>query len=244
MEPIGGQASGVNVPHPSFARGARAICHHHGIRLVFDESVCAFRTGRLLAAHHTPTRSPTWSCSPRGWRPGTRPLGAALVPAPTGGGGRAGRGFVVAHSYDANPIACAAGAAVLDEILERDLIAHAGGGGGAPAGRPGRIAAGSPLVGDVRGRGLLLAIELVAEGETMARFPAQVDPGAVVAPPRPGARTAPLLAAPECRSIRRLAVDRPAAHHRRGRVRRPARAAGGDPGRRGGGAPAPAEGAR
>ena len=39
MEPIGGQSSGVNVPHPSFASGARSICDRYGIRLVFDESV-------------------------------------------------------------------------------------------------------------------------------------------------------------------------------------------------------------
>jgi 4-aminobutyrate aminotransferase-like enzyme len=87
---------------------------------------------------------------------------------------------VLSHSYDANPIACAAGAAVLDEIVERDLIAH-----GAEMGMRLRagleaIAARSPLIGDVRGRGLLLAIELVADRDTLARFPVEVDPGAVV----------------------------------------------------------------
>jgi 4-aminobutyrate aminotransferase-like enzyme len=102
------------------------------------------------------------------------------MPAPLVEEVAAAGGFVVAHSYDANPIACAAGAAVLDEIVERDLIAHAGEVGGRLRAGLLRIAAGSPLIGDVRGRGLLLAIELVADGETMARFPAQVDPGAVV----------------------------------------------------------------
>ncbi len=180
MEPIGGQASGVNVPHPSFARGARAICHHHGIRLVFDESVCALRTGRFLAAHHIPDALPDVVVLAKGLAAGYAPLGAALMPAPLVEEVAAAGGFVVAHSYDANPIACAAGAAVLDEIVERDLIAHAGEVGGRLRAGLLRIAAGSPLIGDVRGRGLLLAIELVADGETMARFPAQVDPGAVV----------------------------------------------------------------
>jgi 4-aminobutyrate aminotransferase-like enzyme len=88
-------------------------------------------------------------------------------------------GFTVSHSYDANPIACAAGAAVLDEIVERDLIAHAATvGDHLRAGLEG-IAQHSPLIGDVRGRGLLLALELVADEHTLARFPADIDPGAV-----------------------------------------------------------------
>jgi Aminotransferase class-III len=57
MEPIGGQASGVNVPHPPFARGARAICDRHGIRLVFDQSVCAVRTGPLPRGPPRPRRA-------------------------------------------------------------------------------------------------------------------------------------------------------------------------------------------
>jgi adenosylmethionine-8-amino-7-oxononanoate aminotransferase len=134
MEPIGGQASGVNIPHPSFARGARATCDRHGIRLVFDESVCAVRTGRFLAAHHD----------------------------------------------DANPIACAAGAAVLDEIIERDLMGHAERTGRRLRAGLDALAQRSPLIGDVRGRGLLLAIELVADKDTLARFPASIDPGSVV----------------------------------------------------------------
>ena len=125
MEPIGGQASGANVPHPSFARGARAICDRHGIRIVFDESVCAFRTGRLLAAHHDPDALPDVVVLAKGLAAGYAPLGAMLVSARLVEEVASGPGFVVAHSYDANPIACAAGAAVLDEIFERDLIAHA-----------------------------------------------------------------------------------------------------------------------
>lgn len=88
-------------------------------------------------------------------------------------------GFLVSHSYDANPIACAAGAAVLDAIVERDLIAHAARIGGRLRSGLDRIARNSPLIGDVRGRGLLLAIELIADRDTLVRFPAGVDPGAV-----------------------------------------------------------------
>ena len=179
MEPIGGQSSGVNVPHPSFARGARAICDRHGIRLVFDESVCAFRTGRFLAAHHAPDALPDVAVLAKGLAAGYAPLGAALMPARLVEELAATTGFTVSHSYDANPIACAAGAAVLDEIVERDLIAHAVTAGDHLRAGLEAIALRSPLIGDVRGRGLLLAVELVADPDTLARFPAEVDPGAV-----------------------------------------------------------------
>jgi adenosylmethionine-8-amino-7-oxononanoate aminotransferase len=179
MEPIGGQSSGVNVPHPSFASGARAICDRHGIRLVFDESVCAFRTGSFLAAHHAPGALPDVAVLAKGLVAGYAPLGAALMPAQLVEDVVATTGFTVSHSYDANPIACAAGAAVLDEIIERDLIAHAATVGGHLRAGLEAIAERSLLIGDVRGRGLLLAIELVADRAALARFPAEVDPGVV-----------------------------------------------------------------
>jgi len=180
MEPIGGQASGINVPHPSFVRGARSICDRHGIRLVFDEIVCAFRTGRFLAAHHVPEALPDVVVLAKGLAAGYAPLGAALMPARLVEEVAATTGFGVSHSYDANPIACAAGAAVLDEVVERDLIAHAAEMGARLRAGLETIASGSPLIGDVRGRGLVLAVELVADRDTLARFPADVDPGVVV----------------------------------------------------------------
>ena len=180
MEPIGGQSSGVNVPHPSFAQGARAICDRHGIRLVFDEAVSAFRTGRFLAAHHDPGALPDVVVLAKGLAAGYAPLGASLMSARLVDELAATTGFVVSHSYDANPIACAAGAAVLDEIVDRDLIAHAERMGTRLHAGLQQIARESPLVGDVRGRGLLLAIELVSDQDTLAGFPPRIDPGAIV----------------------------------------------------------------
>ncbi|MGA2471418.1 MAG: aminotransferase class III-fold pyridoxal phosphate-dependent enzyme [Solirubrobacteraceae bacterium] len=179
MEPIGGQASGVNVPHASFASGARAICDQHGIRLVFDESVSALRTGHFLAAHEAPDALPDVAVLAKGLGAGYAPLGAALMSAALVEELAATTGFAISHSYDANPIACAAGAAVLHEIVERDLIAHAERIGVRLRAGLAEIAHSSPLIGDVRGRGLLLAIELVADKETLARFPAEIDPGLV-----------------------------------------------------------------
>jgi adenosylmethionine-8-amino-7-oxononanoate aminotransferase len=180
MEPIGGQASGANVPHPSFARGVRAICDRAGIHLVFDEVVTAFRTGRFLAAHHEPAARPDVVVLAKGLAAGYAPLGAVLVSSSLVEEIAATTGFVVSHSYDASPIACAAGAAVLDEVVERGLIDRASQLGARLRAGLDRIARSSALVGDVRGRGLLLALELVADEQTGARFPEHVDPGAIV----------------------------------------------------------------
>ena len=180
MEPIGGQASGVNVPDPSFARGARALCDRYGIALVFDEVVTALRTGAFLAAHHDPLARPDLVTMAKGLGAGYVPLGAVLTCSAVADELADSTGFVVSHSYDACPMACAAGAAVLDEVADRDLVARSATLGERLRAGLERIARESPVVGDVRGRGLLQAVELVADRATAARFGPDDDPGAVL----------------------------------------------------------------
>ncbi len=180
MEPVGGQATGANIAHSSFAKGVRAICDQHAIRLIFDECVSAFRTGHFLAAHAEPEAAPDIVVLAKGLGAGYAPLGAMLTSAELVEELTATSGFVVSHSYDANPIACAVGTAVLDEIVERDLIQGASRVGDFLRAGLEAIASESPLIGDVRGRGLLLAIELVSNKDTSEKFPEGVDPGAVV----------------------------------------------------------------
>ena len=180
MEPIGGQASGVNVPDPSFARGARALCDRYGIALIFDEVVTAFRTGRYLAAHHDAEALPDLITMAKGLGAGYAPLGAVLAPAWLVDELADTTGFVVSHSYDACPMACAAGSAVIDEIVDRGLVENASRVGSRIRFGLDSIAARSPLIGDVRGRGLLLGVELVADRSTSAKFPIDVDPGGLL----------------------------------------------------------------
>jgi len=80
-------------------------------------------------------------------------------------------GFVHGHTYAGNPLACAAGLAVLDEIDRLELIDAAARQGAALKGRLEGLMARYPFIGDVRGKGLLLAFELVADVETMAPLP-------------------------------------------------------------------------
>ncbi|MBX9600451.1 MAG: aminotransferase class III-fold pyridoxal phosphate-dependent enzyme [Bryobacteraceae bacterium] len=178
MEPVGGQASGVNVPDPSFAPRVRRACDAFGIGLIFDEIVTAFRTGEYLAAHHDPQATPDLITLAKGLGAGYAPLGAVLAPRTLADELADSIGFAVSHSYDACPMACAAGSAVLDEIVEHDLVAHASRIGATLRSGLRELAARFPLIGDVRGRGALLAIELVSDPATKGKFPPEADPGA------------------------------------------------------------------
>jgi adenosylmethionine-8-amino-7-oxononanoate aminotransferase len=175
-EPVGGQSSGANVPDPLFFAEARRICTELGIHLVFDEIVSAFRTGRFLAAHHQPSALPDLVVLAKGLGAGYAPIGAVLAPARLVDELAGLTGFHVSRSADANPIACAAGSAVLDEVEERGLIERASVAGARLRAGLERLAERSPLVAEVRGRGLLLAIELVRDKRTMERFGPDVDP--------------------------------------------------------------------
>lgn len=186
IEPVGGQASGANVPHPSFFADVRRICDRFGMFLVFDEVVSAFRTGRFLAAHHQPEALPDIVVMAKGLGAGYAPVGAVLAPARLVDGLADRGGFNLSHSASANPISCAAANAVLDEVVERDLVAQAAALGERLRAGLERLAERSRLVGEVRGRGMLLAIELVADRETMRSFGPGVDPSDVVR--RHGAR--------------------------------------------------------
>jgi adenosylmethionine-8-amino-7-oxononanoate aminotransferase len=175
-EPVGGVSSGANVPDPLFFAEVRRVCDRHGIKVVFDEIMSAVRSGRFLAAHFQPDALPDLVVMAKGLGAGYAPLGAVLAPAAMVDELATLTGFNLAHTFMANPICCAAGAAVVDEVVDRDLMGNAERMGTYLRAGLTRLMERSPLVGDVRGKGLLNAIELVADKETMATFGADVDP--------------------------------------------------------------------
>jgi adenosylmethionine-8-amino-7-oxononanoate aminotransferase len=130
----------------------------------------AGRTGRFLAAEH-------WGITPdiialsKGFAAGYAPLGAMvargdLVEAVLDAGG-----FQHGFTYAGNPLACAAGLAVLDEIERAGLVKNAEAMGAALKARLTGLMERYPFIGDVRGKGLLLAFEFVSERETMTPLP-------------------------------------------------------------------------
>ncbi len=171
MEPVGGASTGALVAPDSYYPRVREICNRHGVLLIHDEVMSgAGRTGRFLAGDH-------WGVMPdlvalsKGFAAGYVPLGAMLaadrIVEPVLDAG----GFIHGYTYAGNPLACAAGNAVLDEILEQDLMNRAVSMGGLLHERLAALMARFDFIGDVRGKGLLLAMELVADRDTMEPLP-------------------------------------------------------------------------
>jgi adenosylmethionine-8-amino-7-oxononanoate aminotransferase len=172
MEPVGGLATGALVAPDSYYGLVREICSRHGVLLIFDEVMSgAGRTGRFLAADHWPEARPDLVVLAKGLSAGYAPLGAALAPAAMVDTVARSGGFMHGFTYNAHVMNCAVGAAVLREVEEADLVGNAARMGALLRNRLDGIAAHSPLIGDVRGKGLLLATELVADKETKRGIP-------------------------------------------------------------------------
>jgi adenosylmethionine-8-amino-7-oxononanoate aminotransferase len=177
IEPVGGLSTGCAVPPASYMRGIRDICSRHEVHLVFDEILCGSgRTGKFLAAHHWPDALPDIVTMAKGLASGYSPLGAMLAPARMVDELTDLTGFEFQYSYNANPVSCAAGLAVLDEFERQDLVARAAERGAQLREGLEDLATRVPIVGDIRGLGLLLAVELVADRETKTSLPNELLP--------------------------------------------------------------------
>ncbi|MGE4659855.1 MAG: aminotransferase class III-fold pyridoxal phosphate-dependent enzyme [Arenicellales bacterium] len=164
VEPVGGLATGCVVPPATYFKGIRDICSDHGIFLIFDEILCGTgRGGKFLSAHHYPDALPDIVVMAKGLGSGYAPLGATLFPANLVERLSTLTGFNFSHTYNANPITCATGLAVLDEYERLNLIDNAATMGRYLKERVRALADEFPVIGDVRGQGLLLGIELVAD---------------------------------------------------------------------------------
>ncbi|MDD1748418.1 MAG: aminotransferase class III-fold pyridoxal phosphate-dependent enzyme [Methanothrix sp.] len=174
LEPIGGVATGAVTPPAVYYREIRRICSQYGVYVIFDEVITALRSGRFLAAQYWADAQPDLVVLAKGLGAGYAPLGAILAPAAMVDPLADHAGFNVSHTYSANPVACAGGIAVLDETIERDLIGNAERTGAYLKTRLEELKERSPIVGDVRGRGLLCAVELVSDKATKRVFPSSV----------------------------------------------------------------------
>ena len=175
VEPIG-HTGGLIDPPAEYLPMLREICDRHNILLIFDEIICGIgRTGEMFAAE-TFGVVPDVLCIAKGMSAGIAPISAMICRKPIGeafwGPISENPGFVEGHTFEGNPISCAVGIAVLQEILERDLLTNVKQQGERLRGHFERLAATYPVIGDIRGKGLFQAIEFVKNVATKERFPA------------------------------------------------------------------------
>lgn len=176
MEPIGGLSTGAVVSPASYYRAIREICTRYGVLLIHDEIMSgAGRSGAFLSSQHWEDSRPDIVTLAKGLAAGYTPFGAVLAPNHIVETIGAHGGFVHGHTYFSNPFSCAVAEAVLDEVVEQRLIERAARMGDYLGAQLRALQQRSPLIGDVRGKGLLMAIELVANQETRQQLPAELN---------------------------------------------------------------------
>ncbi len=175
FEPVVGATLGAVAPPEGYLQRIAEICRRHGILLIADEVMTGMgRTGAHFAVEH-------WGLAPdmilvgKGVASGYAPLGAVLVaPRVAEAIARGSGAFQHGFTYQAHPVAMAAGLAVLDYIEQHCLFERVARAGSEllQALQPLR---GHPHVGDVRGRGLLFGIEFVKDRATREPFPREAN---------------------------------------------------------------------
>jgi adenosylmethionine-8-amino-7-oxononanoate aminotransferase len=167
-ESVGGATLGAVVPPDDYWREVATVCRRHGVLLIVDEVMAGFgRTGRWFGIEH-------WGVQPdiivagKGASSGYWPLGLCIASA--GVHEVAGARFVHGFTYSHHPAGAAAGLAVIEIIEEEGLVQSAADKGGLLAELLRRAFSAHPHVGDIRGKGLLVALEVVADRATRLPF--------------------------------------------------------------------------
>jgi 4-aminobutyrate aminotransferase len=168
VEPIQGEG-GYIVPPPEYYPRIRELCDRYSILLVVDEVQSGFgRTGKMFAIEH-------WGVEPdiialaKGIASGL-PLGAMIARESVMDWGPGAH----ANTFGGNPVACAAALATT-QLLENGLVENAARAGGYLLHQLQEMRSRHPSMGDVRGKGLMVAVELVTDKQSKARAPALRD---------------------------------------------------------------------
>lgn len=175
-EPVVGATAGAVTAPAGYFKAVRDICDRHGALLILDEVMCGMgRTGTLHAWEQEEV-APDLQCVAKGLGGGYQPIGAVLVQSRiidtlTSGSGS----FVHGHTYLAHPVACAAALAVQRVIAADNLLDRVQLLGSLLRDRLQDRFGQHAHVGDIRGRGLFQAIEIVEDRESKTPFPVDRD---------------------------------------------------------------------
>jgi len=170
-ETVVGATLGAVPAVPGYFRRVREICDRYGVLLILDEVMCGMgRTGSLFA-YEQEGIVPDMVVVAKGLGGGYQPIGALMVSGKIFDAIQRGSGFFQhGHTYLAHPIACAAALAVQRTVRDESLLANVRQRGDELRQALEQRFAMHPHVGDIRGRGLFLGIELVADRSTKTPF--------------------------------------------------------------------------
>ena len=183
IEPLVQCAGGMRMYPPSWIRGLRAVCDRHRVHLIADEIAVGFgRTGTLFACEQAGV-TPDFMCLSKGLTGGYLPMSAVLtrnaIYAAFYDEYTSLRGFLHSHSYTGNALACAAALATLDLFEQSDVLGH-----NQLLARLMREAVAPleahPHVGEIRQTGMILAMEMVRDRDTLESYDWRERRGMVV----------------------------------------------------------------
>jgi len=170
VEPIG-NTGGIIAPPPEYFPILREICDEHEILLIFDEIITGFgRTGNMFGAQTFKT-TPDIICMGKGMSSGYSPLGAIAFKDSIADAfyGKEGLEFSHGHTFGGNPLTCAAAIASTMEIIDKKLPENAKKMGKYLWERLEEFEE-LGIVGEIRGKGLLIGMEFVKDRKTKAQF--------------------------------------------------------------------------
>ncbi|CUH75952.1 aspartate aminotransferase family protein [Tropicibacter naphthalenivorans] len=168
-EPVVGATLGAVPPVANYFKRIREICTRHGILLILDEVMCGMgRTGTLFACTQDGV-APDIVTIAKGLGAGYQPVGAMLCTKTIHDAIANGSGFFQhGHTYIGHPVATAAAGAVLDRLINDKLVDGVTAKGDTLRSLLTEKFKDHPNVGDIRGRGLFLGLELVRDRKTKA----------------------------------------------------------------------------
>lgn len=170
-EPVVGATSGAVTAVPGYFRRIREVCDRHGVLLIADEVMCGMgRTGTLYAVEQEGV-TPDLITIAKGLGGGYQPIGAVMAQQRIVQTMQQGSGFFQhGHTYLGHAMACAASLAVQDVIRRDGLLERVRAQGAGLRQRLEEALGEHPHVGDIRGRGLFMGVELVRDRATKATF--------------------------------------------------------------------------
>lgn len=172
VEPIGGLATGALVSSEKHMNGIRQVCNKYGILLIYDEVMSGSgRAGTFLASQMWPNAKPDLVVCAKGLAAGYVPMGACLAPGYMVRAVADASGFNHGHTSTSTPLQCAVALAVIAEVMDRNLMDNAKKMGDLMRKEMTKVMEKSKIVGDIRGVGLLQAVEIVKDRKTKEIFP-------------------------------------------------------------------------